>query len=94
MTNPLLTAIVTDSSTCLPAALKSDLFISVVPYDIHRGDKLAYMHAGALEKVKKLKNLLEKRVEVAESFISELSPDLMVHTGPGTTCLCYFSINR
>ena len=56
--------------------------------------KVAYMHAGALEKVEKLKNLLEKRIEVAESFISELSPALMVHTGPGTTGLCYFPINQ
>jgi DegV family protein with EDD domain len=54
--------------------------------------KVAYMHAGALENVEKLKSLVENRVEVVESFISELSPALMVHTGPGTTGLCYFPV--
>ncbi len=54
--------------------------------------KVAYMHAGALEKVEKLKSMVESRIEVVESFISELSPALMVHTGPGTTGLCYFPI--
>ena len=52
--------------------------------------KVAYMHAGALDNVRKLKQMVETRFEVVESFISELSPALMVHTGPGTTGLCYF----
>jgi len=56
--------------------------------------KVAYMHAGALEHVEKLRSMVESRIEVAESFISELSPALMVHTGPGTTGLCYFPVEN
>lgn len=52
--------------------------------------KVAYMHAGALEQVEKLKEKVETRLHCVESFISELSPALMVHTGPGTTGLCFF----
>jgi fatty acid-binding protein DegV len=52
--------------------------------------KVAYMHAGASEKIAKLKEIIEARFNCAESFIAELSPALMVHTGPGTTGLCYF----
>lgn len=54
--------------------------------------KVAYMHAGGLENVLELKDLVESRFEVVESFISELSPALMVHTGPGTTGLCYLPV--
>jgi len=54
--------------------------------------KVAYMHAGAPIKILKLKEMVEKKFEIAESFISELSPALMVHTGPGTTGLCYFPV--
>ncbi len=54
--------------------------------------KVAYMHAGASSQVLKLKQLIETKFECTESFISELSPALMVHTGPGTTGLCYFPV--
>jgi DegV family protein with EDD domain len=54
--------------------------------------KIAYMHAGALENIHTLKSMVENRFEVVESFISELSPALMVHTGPGTTGFCYYPI--
>lgn len=61
---------------------------------VSRKIKVAYMHAGALENVEKLKSMVESRVEVVESFIAELSPALMVHTGPGTTGLCYFPVEN
>jgi len=54
--------------------------------------KVAYMHAGAPVKILKLKDMVETKFECTESFISELSPALMVHTGPGTTGLCYFPV--
>ncbi len=54
--------------------------------------KVAYMHAGAPLKILKLKEMVDTNFEIAESFISELSPALMVHTGPGTTGLCYFPV--
>lgn len=51
--------------------------------------KIAYVHAGAQQEVEKIKQLLETRLDIVESFIAELSPALAVHTGPGTTGLCY-----
>lgn len=54
--------------------------------------KVAYVHAGALQEVEKIKRLVEERVEVVESIFAELSPALAVHTGPGTAGLCYFPV--
>jgi DegV family protein with EDD domain len=52
--------------------------------------KIAYVHVGAQREVEKLQELVESRVDVIESFIGELSPALAVHSGPGTTGLCYY----
>jgi DegV family protein with EDD domain len=54
--------------------------------------KIAYVHAGAMQEVEKIKNLVEGRLNAVESFIGELSPALAVHTGPGTAGLCYFPV--
>ena len=54
--------------------------------------KVAYVHAGALREVERVRNLVESRVDVAESLIAELSPALAVHTGPGMAGLCYFPV--
>ena len=54
--------------------------------------KVAYVHAGALQEVEKIRQLLESRLEVVESFVAELSPALAVHTGPGTAGLCFLSV--
>lgn len=54
--------------------------------------KIAYVHAGAQREVERIKELVEARVHVVESFVAELSPALAVHTGPGTAGLCYYSI--
>jgi DegV family protein with EDD domain len=56
--------------------------------------KVAYVHAGALEEVEKIKGLVEDKVEVVESFIAELSPALAVHTGPGTAGLCFYPVDE
>lgn len=55
--------------------------------------KIAYMHAGALEQIQMLKHKVDNRLECVETLITELSPALMVHTGPGTSGLCYYPIN-
>ena len=55
--------------------------------------KIAYLHAGATEQIQLLKSKVESRLECVESFTAELCPALMVHTGPGTTGLCYFPVN-
>ena len=39
--------------------------------------RVAYMHAGALREVEKIKELVEDRVDVVESFFGELSPALL-----------------
>jgi DegV family protein with EDD domain len=54
--------------------------------------KVAYVHAGALREIEKLRNLVEARVDVVESLVGELSPALAVHTGPGMTGLCYYPV--
>lgn len=50
------------------------------------------MHAAAIEEIEKLRELVEGRITVVELLISELPPALGVHTGPGTTGLCYFPV--
>jgi DegV family protein with EDD domain len=55
--------------------------------------KIAYMHAAAREEAEKLKEMAEERLTCVESFVSELSPALGVHTGPGTAGLCYYPLN-
>ncbi|MBU1659960.1 MAG: DegV family protein [Chloroflexi bacterium] len=54
--------------------------------------KIAYVHAAAREEVEKLKSMVEGRLTCVESMVAELSPALGVHTGPGTTGLCYFPV--
>jgi len=54
--------------------------------------KVAYVHAGALDEIEKLKAMVESRLTCVESLIAELSPALAVHTGPGTGGLCYYPV--
>lgn len=54
--------------------------------------KIAYVHAGARQEIEKIKQLVESRLNVVESFIAELSPALAVHSGPGTAGLCYYPV--
>lgn len=54
--------------------------------------KVAYVHAAALDEVEKLRDMVVDRLSVTESLIAELPPALGVHTGPGTTGLCYFPV--
>lgn len=55
--------------------------------------RIAYVHAGAKQEVERLKQMVENKVEVVESFVAELSPALAVHSGPGTTGLCYYQMD-
>ena len=54
--------------------------------------KIAYVHAAAQEEALKIKELVEGRLQVVEEIMTELSPALGVHTGPGTAGLCYFPV--
>jgi DegV family protein with EDD domain len=54
--------------------------------------RIAYVHVAAREEAEKLKALVEERVTAVESLFAELSPVLGVHSGPGTTGLCYIPV--
>jgi DegV family protein with EDD domain len=54
--------------------------------------KVAYVHAGARQEVEKIRELVDAKVDVVESFFAELSPALAVHTGPGTVGLCFYPV--
>lgn len=54
--------------------------------------KVAYMHAAAKDEAEKLKEMVEARLTCVKSLVSELSPALGVHTGPGTAGLCYYPV--
>lgn len=56
--------------------------------------KVAYVHAGALREVERIRSLVEAKVNVVESLIAELAPSLAVHTGPGTAGLCFYKVER
>ena len=54
--------------------------------------KVAFVHAAAIEELQKLKSMVEKRLCCVETMITELAPSLGVHSGPGTTGLCYYPV--
>ncbi|MCA2002123.1 MAG: DegV family protein [Chloroflexi bacterium] len=54
--------------------------------------KIAYVHAGAMQEAERLKSVIESKLDIAESFIAELSPALSVHTGPGTVGICFYPV--
>jgi len=55
--------------------------------------KIAYMHAGALGEVEKIRRLIEARLTCVETLVAELSPALAVHSGPGTAGVCYVPVD-
>ncbi len=72
-------------------AMMADMVAEVVG---HSKAKIGYLHAGALKETERLKELVEAKVEVVESFFGELSPALTVHTGPGMAGLCYYPVEK
>lgn len=56
--------------------------------------RIAYVHVGAQHEVEKIRELVETKVDVVESLISELTPALAVHSGPGTAGLCYHPVDQ
>lgn len=55
--------------------------------------KIAYVHAGELAEIEKLRAMVEDRLTCVETLVAELSPALAVHTGPGTAGLCYYPVD-
>ncbi|RLC99393.1 MAG: hypothetical protein DRI77_02910 [Chloroflexi bacterium] len=52
--------------------------------------KVAFTHVTALEQVEKLQELVAARFECVEVIVTELSPALAVHSGPGTVGVSFF----
>jgi DegV family protein with EDD domain len=52
--------------------------------------KAAFTHVTALEQVERLQALVTASFECVEIIVTELSPALVVHTGPGTVGLSFF----
>ena len=52
--------------------------------------KVAFTHVAALEQVEKLQALVTARFECVETIVTELSPVLAVHSGPGTVGVSFF----
>ena len=69
--------------------------VDLVEKEVGTGGKIkvAYTHAAALDKIEILRSELEKRLTCVETIIAELSPALGVHSGPGTTGICYFPVS-
>jgi len=54
--------------------------------------KIAFMHVAAREELEKLRRLIEPAFRCEEVIISELSPALGVHTGPGLVGVSFFPV--
>ncbi len=52
--------------------------------------KVAFTHVSALEQVERLREMVTDRFECVETIVTELSPALAVHSGPGTVGVSFF----
>jgi len=52
--------------------------------------KVAFTHVAALDQVERLQAVVTARFECVEIIVTELSPALAVHTGPGTVGVNFF----
>lgn len=54
--------------------------------------KVAFTHVAAQGQLEKLQALVTSRFECVETIVGELSPALIVHTGPGTVGLSFYPV--
>ena len=52
---------------------------------------VAVMHAAAAERAEKLRQQISSRFNCAEIFITEFTPVMGVHTGPGVIGVAFYS---
>jgi len=65
--------------------------LDIMEQDVPDGRmKAAVIHFGAPGDASALRSMIEQRFECTELLVSQLSPALAVHTGPGTVGVCYF----
>jgi len=81
---------VTNART-MPGAMKR--ILKIMGQEIIKGQPLhvAVMHADALDKARKLENEISKRFNCTELFITEFTPVMGVHTGPGVIGVAFYS---
>jgi DegV family protein with EDD domain len=54
--------------------------------------KVAFTHVAAMEQLEQLRAMVASHFECVETIVTELSPALIVHTGPGTVGLSFFPV--
>ena len=54
--------------------------------------KIAFTHVAAREQLEQLRAMVVERFDCVETIVTELSPALIVHTGPGTIGLSFFPV--
>jgi DegV family protein with EDD domain len=52
--------------------------------------KVAFMHVAAREQLERLQAMIMERFNCIETIVTELSPALAVHSGPGTVGVSFF----
>jgi DegV family protein with EDD domain len=56
--------------------------------------KVAFTHVAALDQVAMLRSLVSDRFQSVETIVSELSPALAVHSGPGTVGISFYPLDE
>ena len=66
--------------------------MEIMEQDVPEGSsvKVAVIHFGAPQDASSLRKMILARFDCTELLVTELSPALAVHTGPGTVGVCYF----
>lgn len=75
----------------IPSAIKH--MLKIMQQKVVRGQPLhvAVMHADALDEAVRLRNRISSQFDCAELFITEFTPVMGVHTGPGLLGIAFYS---
>jgi len=83
------------NTVALPRTTKSAMkhMLKLMEPKVVEGQPLhvAVMHADALEKALELKSRISSRFECSDIFITEFTPVMGVHTGPGLFGVAFYS---
>ncbi len=74
-----------------PGAMKR--ILEIMEQKVVRGQPLhvAVMHAEALDRATELKDEVSSRFDCAELFVTEFTPVMGAHTGPGVVGVAFYS---
>ena len=56
--------------------------------------RVAFTHVAAREQLERLQAMVTERFDCLETIVTELSPALAVHSGPGTVGVSFFRVSR